>query len=857
MINKIPDAGQQAASMLLVAMSPEQERLELCSLLSGEYETESAANAEETLLALQAEPHASLVILNTDGDGLSLLRQIRSIPHFRGLAVVAIAGTDTATQNRALDAGATDIMVRPFNEKLVLQRIHNIAELCGAWRPAEKDSAGAECSIPRHMQTAPSETDELTGLYTRAAFLSHTEKILKSDPEHRYVIVRWDIDHFKVFNDIYGTKEGDRFLREFGKTLMRYHRPGSTLGHWDADHFVTCLRAEKLDADKMSKWLCMQTNGRYPDFEFIFKIGIYEIDDPSVDISIMCDRAHLALRSIKKGFKTRYAYYKESMRISMLQEQEIMNELKTAFEKRQFIIYLQPQYNYAENTLIGAETLVRWQHPQKGLVMPGVFIPVLERNELIIQLDTFVWEESCRLLRKWLDSGIDPPSISVNISRADVYDPRLIDIITSLVEKYRLEPRYLHLEITESAYIETPEQLVNIVEKLRSLGFTIAMDDFGSGYSSLNTLKDVPVDILKLDMKFLSRGNSMRGGSILSSIVRMAHWLKLPVIAEGVETVEQANYLKSIGCSLMQGYYFARPMPVAEYEKKLTAAPADLFPDIYKDTEIGAASDFWDVTAQSALIFNSFVGGAAIVEWAGDRVEALRINDRYLEILSSSRENYIKYQRNILDRIYDDSIGAVKDALNNAIKSGEETSCEIHNKPLIPGGDDLWLLMHVRFLAKNIDSYIFYISLENITNRKTLEAENLRLSARLTNVMNSVPCGIFTFESQEGKIHFSYSNEKAPEIFGFTREELNALYNSDPISAVHEADKGAVLAAINSLINGTVKTAALRYRHITKNGDYKLVRAQGCLMDPEGRTHPEIAVVLDPYDYNFSEEEQG
>ena len=260
----------------------------------------------------------------------------------------------------------------------------------------------------------------------------------------------------------------------------------------------------------------------------------------------------------------------------LLKEQELISEMEPALAKRQFILYLQPQYDYTTNTMTGAEALVRWKHPEKGLIPPGLFIPIFENNGFICKLDLYVWEEACRLLRKWIDLGLNPVPISVNISRRDIYSQNLVDIFENLIKTYKLDPRMLRLEITESAYMDNPEQLIKVVDDLRDLGFCIEMDDFGSGYSSLNTLKDVPVDVLKLDMKFImsatqgTDSEKSKGGHILSSIVRMANWLKLPVIAEGIETGIQADYLKSIGCFYMQGYYFAKPMPVDEYERLLS-----------------------------------------------------------------------------------------------------------------------------------------------------------------------------------------------------------------------------------------------------------------------------------------------
>ena len=242
-------------------------------------------------------------------------------------------------------------------------------------------------------------------------------------------------------------------------------------------------------------------------------------------------------------------------------------------------MYFQPQVNYDDGKLVGVEALARWNHPREGLISPDRFIPLFEKNGFILKLDTYVWEHSCRYLREWMNRAggeVLPLSVSVNISRYDVYTPGLCETLKDLVEKYRLPASALRLEITETAYMDDPSQMLDVVKELQGAGFVVEMDDFGAGYSSLNTLKDVPVDVLKLDVRFLTKSeNDARGGMILSSVVRMAGWLNLPLIAEGVESKHQADYLKSLGCCYMQGYYFGRAMP------------AEKFTDWLKDNEWG------------------------------------------------------------------------------------------------------------------------------------------------------------------------------------------------------------------------------------------------------------------------------
>ncbi|MEG0216548.1 MAG: EAL domain-containing protein, partial [Hungatella sp.] len=256
------------------------------------------------------------------------------------------------------------------------------------------------------------------------------------------------------------------------------------------------------------------------------------------------------------------------MSATLTMEQEITNDMKYALENGQFEIYLQPQYNIHTKLPCGAEALVRWMHPKKGMLSPGIFIPIFERNGFITKLDYYVWEQACRCLHEWILQGIKPYPISVNVSRVDLYNPKLVETFLELVDRYEIEPRLLNLELTESAYTDNPIAMKKMMERLQEHGFLIMMDDFGSGYSSLSLLKDILVDVLKIDMQFLSKTEIPgRGENIIASVIRMAKWLNIPVIAEGAESGDQVDFLRSVGCDFVQGYYFARPMPVSDYEQ--------------------------------------------------------------------------------------------------------------------------------------------------------------------------------------------------------------------------------------------------------------------------------------------------
>ena len=410
--------------------------------------------------------------------------------------------------------------------------------------------------------------DELTGIYNKQAFYAKTKEMLLDNPDKNFDLLRINIERFKVLNDLFGESTGDKLLRYIGKFLKEINLPLCVSGRLYADNFVVCYEAGKGDSRRMINTLQMVADSFAINNRTILSFGLYRIDDKTLPVSVMCDRANMALWKAKGNFKNPYCEYDEKMRQQVLKEQKIINAMEMTIQNKEFTLYLQPKYDIEKGTIIGAEALVRWISLENGFISPGDFIPVFENNGFVYEVDKFIWEESCRYLRKWLDEGREVHPISVNVSRIDLYDPKLVQHLVDLREKYQLPSQYLELEITESAYTEDPEQIITITRQLREAGFVILMDDFGTGYSSLNMLKDIQIDVLKLDMGFLKSSDySAKGGNILTAILKMAESLKMQTIAEGVETKEQVEFLKSIGCKYVQGFYYSKPLPVGEFEK--------------------------------------------------------------------------------------------------------------------------------------------------------------------------------------------------------------------------------------------------------------------------------------------------
>lgn len=571
---------------------------------------------------------------------------------------------------------------------------------------------------------AEAEIDPLTGLYNRHAFFRYVRNRLQSEPNTSYMLARWDIDHFKSFNDAHGTDAGDALLADIGKRLNEAKNDNCVLGHIEADHFAILMPKDNDDLEIWNTTLSKAMKSNEFKYGLNFSVGVYNIDDLTLDVSLMCDRALLALRTIKDNYTNKVAVYDAKMRDTMLEEQLYLDEFNEAIKSEQFQVYFQPQINYEDGTLIGAEALIRWNHPEKGIIPPIKFIGLFERKGLISKLDEFVWEKSCQYISTWRKKkkALKDMSVSVNVSRVDMYMSDLCEKLERLVAKYKLPPSALRLEITESAYMDDSKNLIDTVMRLKEIGFTVEMDDFGAGYSSLNTLKDVPVDVLKLDMKFIENSpKKARGGNILASVLRMAHWLELPVIAEGVETKQQADYLKALGCTYMQGYHFFKPMPVDQFEDILFNKGVHSM-QFYQDMDIREMDNLWDYSAIGARLFNSFIGGASVMEYYDGKAEVIRANDQFYKELTTTREDFLIKQMAMVQQIAPKDRKAFIAMMDRAVVSGDEEHCCVAYLPQ-QADATIWINHRVKVLATNANRYLIFVCVENISAQKEIEKE--------------------------------------------------------------------------------------------------------------------------------------
>jgi len=413
--------------------------------------------------------------------------------------------------------------------------------------------------------------DRLTGLYNKEHFLEMARRHLDKHPETQFMVVCNDIKDFKLINDTFGPQAGDNVLMNIAKLVRSYADENIIYGRIGSDIFGFLIPKNtagevffhKLTSDAFLEYINMQTT-----YVLANHFGVYEVTDRSIPVSVMCDRARRAISVIKNDYHKKVAHYDDRMRANAMQEQELLGELEEALKANEIQMYIQPQVT-RDRQIFGGEALVRWVHPEKGQILPGRFIPVLEQNGLISEVDKYIWEKACQQLKVWKELGREDMYISVNISPKDFYFLDIYPIFTGLVERYGIKPSNLRLEITESALSINLERQLELINKLRAYGFSVEMDDFGSGYSSLSMLKDTNVDTLKVDMGFLQNtADAEKGRNILEMVVGLCKKLNLRVVVEGVETAEQVRFLTELGCDVFQGYYFARPMSIEAFEEK-------------------------------------------------------------------------------------------------------------------------------------------------------------------------------------------------------------------------------------------------------------------------------------------------
>ena len=547
---------QQMRRNVLVVDDEIINRQMLGYILDTEYHVLYAENGAEALELLRARAdQISVVLLDIlmpVMSGFEFLEAVKADEALRRVPVIVMTSERDA-ELKSLKLGAVDFIKKPYDmPEIILARVQRIIEL------AEDQSI---------IQAA--ENDELTGLYNKEFFFKYAERMQQLSPEQPMDALVMDIEHFHLINERRGRGFGDQILKVLAERLHSFSMESGGLScRYGGDVFYL-LCPHRPDYGSLVDAIQRAIQAMPDSIRVRLRVGVYENADKQLEIERQFDSAKVACDSIRNDHTRTVAYYDQELHETEVFHENLINDMQRAMDERQIQVYFQPKYDIRGETptLSSAEGLVRWRHPEYGMILPGSFIPLFEKNGLVQRLDHYVWREAARHIRHWRDDlGVELP-VSVNVSRIDLYDPHLVEKLSAIKREYGLSDDAMALEVTESAYASDTSQLVGVLEMLQDLGFQIEMDDFGAGYSSLNMLTTLPVDILKLDMSFVkTMRQNRKNARIIELVVDLARYLKVPITAEGVENEEQYLALKRVGCDEIQGYYFSRPMPPEEFE---------------------------------------------------------------------------------------------------------------------------------------------------------------------------------------------------------------------------------------------------------------------------------------------------
>ena len=541
------DNGRKKSAILLVKGSRDDEAI-LSKIISPVYDVVvSSSKTDEVLSMLRDDSKNIFAVIVDSQDALPILRKVRKVPALEKLPfLITIDSSGSEMDSEILALDVIDFIKRPFNEQRVVNRVKTAVRLFEADKTIDE-----------------LERDELTGLYTRSAFLHKAERVRRDNPDKKYCIIGFDFDNFKSTNSIYGEEKCDEFLVYTARNLKKL-LPNGITGRFGGDQYILFFDyQDSIDVDRIKK-ISKTILDSAPIPHQILKTGIYAPIDKDLQTVACCDRAFLAVREIKGKYGRDIAFYENRFIEQLLAGQRIVETMEKALEEGQFHVYYQPKHETVTCKIAGAEALVRWIHPEYGLMLPGLFIPIFERNGFITRLDMFILEQVCKDIKRWREQNTPVVPISVNISRLDFMEPGCLERQVELIDSYGIPHELLHLEVTESLYSDNTAIIASQVRKAQDLGFMIEMDDFGAGYSCLGMLSSFSLDVLKLDISFVQ--NIKVNEIVIENVIKMAHRMGLLTVAEGAESDEQFKMLKSLGCDFIQGFYFSEPLSLPDYE---------------------------------------------------------------------------------------------------------------------------------------------------------------------------------------------------------------------------------------------------------------------------------------------------
>lgn len=687
--------------------------------------------------------------------------------------------------------------------------------------------------------------DALTGCLNKMGFSYQATELLGRHPNRKYALCYSDIINLGYINSSLGYDAGNELLQYWSCALRSRLRDEELLGRVSGDYFAALFVLDENRGQAEIETICHEVSDevdryfKHYDRHFQVKIysGVYIVTPEEIgQISVyqMMNRAAIAQKSAKGGDGNSVAFFNAEQWNRRRRAIEISRNLTNAIAAGEIDAWLQPQYDYATHRIVGAEALCRWNSQTMGWLSPGEFIPALEDSGQIGELDSYIWEKVFQHAQALIQmSDCVPVPLSINLSRKDMQCFDVVEKILSLQEKYQVPPEWIRVEITESVYMEEPKSLIDTVTQLQEHNFIVEMDDFGSGYSSLSMLNELPVDVMKMDLRFLSvKHRDRKGGNILSSVIRMAHGMNLAVIAEGVEMEEQAEALKNMGCNVMQGYLFGKAMPFSEFcqlptlrmmgKESATVAQEN-------DQKLECLYDILSANSRSSYIFNHFSNATAILEYTGGNVEIMSINDEFLRVVGDLEARSRANMKNGLFLVRETDRPKVLSALQKAVEVGR-AECEVFFDVT-----KQWVRLTCRHVFSTPSSNYLFCESVNTTKEHSLTAQVNNLVEEAKTEFDMMPVGTLRYEAEGGQ-KFAYISNALLSLLKYP--SLEAFYHKFPTfpDMIYEEDRERVLREINDQITKNGSKDYCEYRIETGEGQLKWVYDHGRLVtDAQGK----------------------
>ncbi len=854
---------------ILIVDDSEYERALFKRFLETDYDILEAENGRDAMFLLTLNRgDIALILLDyvmPVMDGKQVLEKMNEMGWIEDIPVIMISSEESDDVIKtAYNMGVTDFINKNIRRTIINKRVSNTIRLFAKQRLMMK--------LIQEENTKLQFMDKLTGIYNMSGFRINALAKIKNHPELQFAITYVDIKGFKFVNDLYGVEKANELLCYWVSLFRDVLEENEIIGRVGADCLVALtVLHEKYKIDSRFEDIAyglshyLDLPGRSYSLELssgsyiVMQKDYLALANGTLDIDKLISHAILARDKAKRRPGTCHEFFNDDEWMSQWRGMMISKSLEDALLNREISLWLQPQFSYTRQRVISAEALCRWNHSELGFISPGDFIPVLESTGQIYALDKFIWEEVCKLLKQWQSHhAASSLSISINISRADITASESPDaVIFALVDKYGLSSRNLHVEITESAYVEDTENIIKLVNSFHSRGFIVEMDDFGSGYSSLNSLKDIDVDVVKLDMGFLYNKDkydtNRRSGKILDGIIKMAKNLGISVIAEGIETVEQAEFLGELGCNIMQGYFFYRPLIVADFTKifidqdynseilaqlnrerkkkelKQIVLRQSTLMGLNSLNDVQRFEDIFVKGSNSSYIFEHYMGSAAIVSFnhKNYNINVEEVNDAFLEQMDMEYSAGDFLKKGDLSVFTNTEQNILRDDVLEAYRSGNFTS------EFYFSAADRWILINFRVIFKKDDSTYFICNAMDCTeNHNNMESYRV-LCKELRMHLNSLPAGLLRYEA-EGEQKFSYVSDGLLEMLGFPNlESFKLKFNNSFNNMIYEEDRERVQKEISVQISKNGKTDFCKYRIKTAEGNLKWVYDCGNLVTDE------------------------